>query len=60
MTFKPKIAPHAVTLATEGVFSGGRQIIVDACLHRDRIHAAENARLVRAELEKTRMRVIAP
>ena len=47
------VASHAVGLAQNGIDFAGRRVRVDTlCLHGDHPHAAQNAKLVRAALEK--------
>ena len=53
-----EVAAHAVMLAKDGIGFSGKRIKVDTlCLHGDNVHAAENARLVRAALEKENIEV---
>jgi UPF0271 protein len=52
------VAANAVRLAKEGIKFGEKIIIPETlCLHGDNIHAAENARMVRDELEKMEVEV---
>jgi len=54
-----EVAAHAVSLAKEGIDFSGKRVKVDTlCLHGDNIHAAENAKLVRAALEKENIQVV--
>jgi len=56
-----EVAAHAVALAAEGIFFRDQHITMDTlCLHGDNVQAAENARLVRAELEKAGIQITAP
>ena len=53
-----EVAAHAVMLAKDGIGFSSQRVKVDTlCLHGDNIHAAENARLVRAALEKENIEV---
>jgi UPF0271 protein len=55
-----EVAVHAVRLAQQGIDIGGQNIQVDTlCLHGDHPRAAQNAKLVRGELEKSGMEVSA-
>ena len=54
------VALHAVELLQNGIDFAGRQVHVDTlCLHGDHPHAAQNAKLVRAALEKNEIKVVA-
>ena len=54
-----EVATQAVTLAKDGIDFSGRRVKVDTlCLHGDNIRAAENAKLVRAALEKENIQVV--
>jgi 5-oxoprolinase (ATP-hydrolysing) subunit A len=54
-----EVAAHAVTLAKDGIDFSGKRVKVDTlCLHGDNVHAAENAKLVRAALEKENIQVV--
>lgn len=54
-----EVAAHAVTLVRDGLDFGGHHVRVDTlCLHGDHPHAAENARLVRAQLKKNGIQVL--
>ena len=56
-----EVAAHALSLAVEGIFFGSRHITIETlCLHGDHLHAVENARLVRAELESAGLQIGAP
>jgi UPF0271 protein len=53
-----EVAAHAVKLAEEGIdFAGSRVHLETLCLHGDNPGAAENAKLVREELEKNGIEV---
>jgi UPF0271 protein len=53
-----EVAAHAVKLAEEGIdFAGSRVHLETLCLHGDNPRAAENAKLVREELEKNGIEV---
>jgi UPF0271 protein len=53
-----EVAAHAVTLAKDGIDFSGQRVKVDTlCLHGDNVHAVENAKLVRAALEKENIEV---
>ena len=53
-----EVAAHAVALAKDGIVFSGQRVKVDTlCLHGDNNHAAENARLIRAALEKENFKV---
>jgi UPF0271 protein len=55
-----EVAAHAVALAVEGLLFVNGLITIDTlCLHGDHVHAAENSRLVRAELEKAGIQIAA-
>jgi len=55
-----EVAAHAVTLAKDGIDFSGQRVQVDTlCLHGDNLHAAENARLIRAALEKQNIQIAA-
>jgi UPF0271 protein len=52
------VAVHAVKLAQQGIDVGGRSIRIDTlCLHGDHPLAAQNARLVREALEKSKIEI---
>jgi len=54
-----EVAAHAVSLAKEGIDFSGKRVKVDTlCLHGDNIHAAENAKLVRAALEEENIQAV--
>lgn len=54
-----EVAAHAVILAKDGIDFSGQRVKVDTlCLHGDNVHAAENAKLVRAALEKEKIQVV--
>ena len=56
-----EVAAHALALAVEGIFFGGRHITIETlCLHGDHAQAVENARLVRSELETAGVQIAAP
>jgi UPF0271 protein len=47
------VAANAVALARDGIVFAGKRVRIDTlCLHGDNAHAAQNAQLVRAGLEK--------
>ena len=47
------VTAHAVALARNGIEFAGKRVQIDTlCLHGDNAHAADNARLVRAALER--------
>jgi len=53
-----EVAAHAVDLAINGISFGERHVRVDTlCLHGDNVHAAENARQVRAALQNAGIEV---
>jgi UPF0271 protein len=53
------VAFHAVELAQNGIDFAGRRVHLDTlCLHGDHPHAAQNAKLVRAALEKNGINVV--
>lgn len=55
-----EVAAHAVALAVEGLLFADGPITIDTlCLHGDHVHAVENSRLVRAELEKAGIQIAA-
>ena len=55
-----EVAAHALKLAQEGIRIEGKYIRVDTlCLHGDHPRAAQNARLVREELEKAGIQLAA-
>jgi UPF0271 protein len=54
-----EVAVHAVKLAQQGIKIGGQSIHVDTlCLHGDHPRAAQNARLVREALEKSKIEIV--
>jgi UPF0271 protein len=56
-----QVAAHAVALAAEGILFADRHITIGTlCLHGDHVHAVDNARLVRAELERAAIQIAAP
>ncbi len=53
-----EVAANAVSLARGGIDINGKRVTVDTlCIHGDSPHAAENARLVRAALERAHIQV---
>jgi UPF0271 protein len=53
-----EVATHAVALARAGIDFAGRRVQVDTlCLHGDNVHAAQNAKLVRAALSESAVEV---
>lgn len=51
--FPEQVASRALTLARDGIEISGKWVQIDTlCLHGDNSHAVENARLVRAALER--------
>ncbi len=55
-----EVAAHAVSLAMNGIQFGEKRVRVDTlCLHGDNVHAAENARMVREELQNAGIEVTA-
>ena len=54
------VAVHAVSLAHDGIMFGVQRVNVDTlCLHGDNVQAAQNAKLVRAALEKSGIKITA-
>lgn len=54
------VAVHAVSLAHDGIMFGAQRVNVDTlCLHGDNAQAAQNAKLVRAALEKSGIKIAA-
>lgn len=55
-----EVAAHALKLAQEGIDFGGRRVrLATLCLHGDHPHAAENAKVVHAVLEKSGIEIVA-
>lgn len=52
------VAVHAVALAHDGIMFGAQRVNVDTlCLHGDNVYASQNAKLVRAALEKSGIKI---